>query len=136
VTVHYLYLNWPCGEGDKCTVTVIPPGKKMRREIYCGHLMGNAHEAAPSREGGQRRTADVRAGLRLSLTVSLILAFVCEMIAGLDGLGQWVLLAARWNKSADLFAGVMLLGAIGLVANSALSLAEGRLLRWRGASGG
>jgi hypothetical protein len=29
-----------------------------------------------------------------------------------------------------------LLGAIGLVANSALSLAEGRLLRRRGASGG
>ena len=58
------------------------------------------------------------------------------MIAGLDGLGQWVLLAARSYKSADLFAGVMLLGAIGLVANSALSLAEGRLLRCRGASGG
>jgi ABC-type nitrate/sulfonate/bicarbonate transport system permease component len=100
----------------------------MRREVYCGHLMGNAHEAAPSREGGQRRTADVLAGLRLSLTVSPILTVVCEMI---DGLGQWVLLAARSYKSADLFAGVMLLGAIGLVANSALSLAEGRLLRWR-----
>jgi ABC-type antimicrobial peptide transport system permease subunit len=87
------------------------------------------------REGGQRRTADVLAGLWLSLTVSLILAVVCEMIAGLDGLGQWVLLAARSYKSADLFAGVMLLGAIGLVANSALSRAEGRLLKWRGASG-
>jgi len=79
---------------------------------------------------------DILAGLRLGLTVSLILAVVCEMIAGLDGLGQWVLLAARSYKSADLFAGVMLLGAIGLVANSALSLAEGRVLRWRGASGG
>src|SRR5271156_4108305 len=99
----------------------------MRREVYCGHLMGNAHEAAPSREGGQRRTADVLAGLRLILTVA------CEMIAGLD---QWVLLAARFYKPADLFAGVMLLGAIGLVANSALSLAEGRLLKWRGGSGG
>ena len=58
------------------------------------------------------------------------------MIAGLAGLGQWVLLAARFYKPADLFAGVMLLGAIGLVANSALSLAEGRLLKWRGDSGG
>ena len=82
----------------------------MRREIYCGHLMGNAHEAALSREGGQRRTADVLAGLRLSLTVSLILTVVCEMIAGLD---QWVLLAARFYKPADLFAGVMLLGRSG-----------------------
>ncbi len=76
-------------------------------------------------------TPDILAGLRLGLTVSLILAVVCEMIAGLDGLGQWVLLAARAYKSADIFAGVVLLGAIGVVANAALSLIEGRMLRWR-----
>ena len=69
-------------------------------------------------------------GLRLGLTVSLILAVVCEMIAGLDGLGQWVLLAARAYKSADIFAGVVLLGAIGVVANATLSLVEARALRW------
>ena len=74
---------------------------------------------------------DILAGLRLGLTVALILAVVCEMIAGLDGLGQWVLLAARAYRSPDLFAGVILLGAIGLVANALLSLAEGRALRWR-----
>ena len=77
-------------------------------------------------------TPDILAGLRLGLTVSLILSVVCEMIAGLDGLGQWVLLAARSYKSADLFAGVILLGAIGVVANGALSMAEARALRWRG----
>lgn len=74
---------------------------------------------------------DILAGLRLGLTVSLILAVVCEMIAGLDGLGQWVLLAARAYKSADIFAGVILLGAIGVVANTTLSLVEVRALRWR-----
>jgi sulfonate transport system permease protein len=57
------------------------------------------------------------------------------MIAGLDGLGQWVLLAARAYRSADLFAGVILLGAIGLVANALLSLIEARALRWRAANG-
>lgn len=79
-------------------------------------------------------TPDILAGLRLGLTVSLILAVVCEMIAGLDGLGQWVLLAARAYKSADIFAGVVLLGAIGVVANAVLSVAESRLLRWRSTS--
>ncbi len=74
---------------------------------------------------------DILAGLRLGLTVALILAVVCEMIAGLDGLGQWVLLAARAYRSADLFAGVILLGAIGLVANGLLSLVEARALRWQ-----
>ena len=76
-------------------------------------------------------TPDILAGLRLGLTVSLILAVVCEMIAGLDGLGQWVLLAARSYRSADIFAGVILLGAIGVAANAALSAVEGRLLLWR-----
>ena len=57
------------------------------------------------------------------------------MIAGLDGLGQWVLLAARAYKSADIFAGVILLGLIGVVANASLSAIEGRLLRWRGDAG-
>ena len=57
------------------------------------------------------------------------------MIAGLDGLGQWVLLAARAYRSADIFAGVVLLGAIGFCANAALSAIEGRILRWRGTNG-
>jgi sulfonate transport system permease protein len=77
-------------------------------------------------------TPDILAGLRLGLTVALILAVVCEMIAGLDGLGAWELVAARAYRSPDIFAGVILLGAIGLVANSALSLVEARALRWRG----
>jgi sulfonate transport system permease protein len=74
---------------------------------------------------------DILAGLRLGLTVALILAVVCEMIAGLDGLGQWVLLAARAFHSPDLFAGVILLGAVGFVGALALDVAERRLLAWR-----
>jgi ABC-type nitrate/sulfonate/bicarbonate transport system permease component len=77
---------------------------------------------------------DILAGLRLGLTVSLILAVVCEMIAGLDGLGQWVLVAARSYRSADVFAGVVLLGLIGVVANASLSMLESRALRWRPAA--
>ncbi|WP_316192873.1 ABC transporter permease [Bradyrhizobium sp. SZCCHNRI1029] len=74
---------------------------------------------------------DILAGMRLSLTVALILAVVCEMLAGLDGLGQWVLLSARSFRSADLFAGVMLLGIIGYTTALAMAAAESRLLRWQ-----
>jgi len=74
---------------------------------------------------------DILAGLRLGLTVALILAVVCEMIAGLNGLGNWVLLSARMFRSADLFAGVILLGAVGFVGALALNVAERRLLAWR-----
>ncbi|MEH2493357.1 ABC transporter permease [Bradyrhizobium sp. AZCC 2230] len=74
---------------------------------------------------------DILAGMRLSLTVALILSVVCEVLAGLDGLGHWVLLSARAFRSADLFAGVILLGATGYVTSIAMSLAERRLLAWQ-----
>ena len=77
---------------------------------------------------------DILAGMRLSLTVALILSVVCEILAGLDGLGQWVLLSARAFRSADLFAGVILLGATGYVTSIAVSLVEQRLLAWQTAA--
>src|SRR5450631_815601 len=74
---------------------------------------------------------DILSGMRLSLTVALILSVVCEILAGLDGLGHWVLLSARSFRSADLFAGVILLGAIGYLTAQGMSLAEKWLLKWR-----
>jgi sulfonate transport system permease protein len=74
---------------------------------------------------------DILAGMRLSLTVALILSVVCEILAGLDGLGHWILLSARAFRSADLFAGVMLLGAVGYVTALAMAAIERRVLRWR-----
>ena len=74
---------------------------------------------------------DILAGMRLSLTVALILSVVCEMLAGLDGLGHWVLLSARAFRSADLFAGVILLGIVGYLTALAMGAAERRLLAWR-----
>lgn len=74
---------------------------------------------------------DILAGMRLSLTVALILSVVCEILAGLDGLGHWVLLSARSFRSADLFAGVILLGVIGYLTALAMSIVEKRFLRWR-----
>jgi len=74
---------------------------------------------------------DILAGMRLSMTVSLIIAVVGEMIASQSGLGQAVLLAARSFRASELFAGVVLLGAIGFAANALLALAERKLLRWQ-----
>ncbi len=76
-------------------------------------------------------TADILAGLRLSLTTALILSVVCEMLAAQTGLGTAILMAARSFHSADLFAGIAVLGVIGLAIDAVLSLAERRILRWR-----
>ena len=59
--------------------------------------------------------------MRIGLTVALILAVIGEMLTSENGLGWYVLLAARAFRSADLFAGVIVLGLIGLVSNLALA---------------
>jgi ABC-type nitrate/sulfonate/bicarbonate transport system permease component len=74
---------------------------------------------------------DILSGMRLSLTISLIVAIVGEMIASQPGLGQAILLAARSFRSHELFAGIILLGIVGLVSNAILSVAERRILRWQ-----
>jgi len=74
---------------------------------------------------------DILAGMRLSMTVSLIVAVVGEMIASQPGLGQAILLAARAFRASELFAGIVLLGLIGLASNALLALVERRLLKWQ-----
>ncbi|WP_297724173.1 ABC transporter permease [Limnohabitans sp. Rim8] len=74
---------------------------------------------------------DIISGMRLSLTISLILAVVGEMIASQAGLGQAILLAARSFRASELFAGIVLLGLIGFVSNALLASVELRLLRWQ-----
>jgi len=74
---------------------------------------------------------DILAGMRLSMTVSLIVAVVGEMIASQPGLGQAILLAARSFRASELFAGIALLGLIGFASNALLAAAEGKLLIWQ-----
>jgi ABC-type nitrate/sulfonate/bicarbonate transport system permease component len=98
---------------------------EVARVLHLSRLAGIFKIALPS------ASPDILSGMRLSLTVALILSVVCEMLAGLDGLGHWVLLSARSFRSADLFAGVILLGAIGYATALMMSAVERRLLVWR-----
>lgn len=74
---------------------------------------------------------DILAGMRLSLTVALILAVVGELLTAQEGLGTAVLHAARSYRAADLYAGIILLGMIGLVSNYGLAVADKRILAWK-----
>jgi sulfonate transport system permease protein len=74
---------------------------------------------------------DILAGMRLSLTVSLIVAVVGEMIASQPGLGQAILLAARSFRASELFAGIVLLGLIGFASSALLAVFEKRFLKWQ-----
>jgi sulfonate transport system permease protein len=73
---------------------------------------------------------DILAGLRVSVSIALILAVLGEMLAGQVGLGQTILLAARSFRSYDMFAGLILLSVLGISANLLLRLLEDRLAGW------
>lgn len=76
-------------------------------------------------------TPDILSGVRVSLAISLILAVVTEMQASLPGIGRDIFMAQRSFRSADLYAGLILLGVIGITINYALVAFEKRALRWR-----
>jgi ABC-type nitrate/sulfonate/bicarbonate transport system permease component len=74
---------------------------------------------------------DIVAGLRVSLALALILTVVTEMQSSLPGLGWDIFFAQRSYRSADLYAGLILLALLGFSANHLILLFERRALRWR-----
>ncbi|WP_246249165.1 ABC transporter permease [Chelativorans alearense] len=77
---------------------------------------------------------DILAAMRLSLTVSLILAVVCEMLTGSEGLGQWLLATSRAFASTKMFAGIVVLGLMGYASSLIMNLVEARALKWKSAA--
>ena len=74
---------------------------------------------------------DIFAGLRINLAIALILAVVVEFQAGLTGLGFNIMIAQRLFRTSELYAGIALLGLVGLLTSQALVVLERRLLYWR-----
>jgi ABC-type nitrate/sulfonate/bicarbonate transport system permease component len=78
----------------------------------------------------------IAVGMRTALAVALILMVISEMQGSTNGLGFRVLDAQRSFDSAGTYAGVLVIGGIGLVVNLAFLAVERRVLRWhRGARG-
>ena len=74
---------------------------------------------------------DILAGARVSIGFALILAIVAEMLSSKPGLGNNILLASRSFRSAELYAGIVVLGLLGAATTGILGLVESQLLRWR-----
>lgn len=80
-------------------------------------------------------SVDILAGMRISLALSLILAIVTEMQASLTGLGYDIFIAQRMFRSPDIYAGLIVIGLIGLCINQVLITFENRFMKWARASG-
>ncbi|MEU0570031.1 ABC transporter permease subunit [Nonomuraea sp. NPDC005983] len=74
------------------------------------------------------------AGLRLSVSLALILMVVSELKASTEGIGYLLSLASDNVDFPAIWGGVVVLGVLGYVLNSLFLMAERRMLRWhRGA---
>jgi ABC-type nitrate/sulfonate/bicarbonate transport system permease component len=94
----------------------------LRRRLQISHVILPA--ASPK----------IVAGLRVALSVALLLMVVSEMQGGTNGLGLQIRAAERSFDTAETYAGVLLIGVVGLAANLAFTLGERRIMRWhRGA---
>jgi ABC-type nitrate/sulfonate/bicarbonate transport system permease component len=74
------------------------------------------------------------AGMRISLSLALILMVISEMVASTNGIGYFVLQSQRTFAIPEMWSGIFLLGILGYVFNAGFMLVERRVLRWhRGA---
>lgn len=78
----------------------------------------------------------ILAGMRTSLSISLIMMVVSEMVAGTNGIGFFILRSERSFSVAEMWSGVLLLGLLGCTLNYGFTVVERRVLRWQGTEPG
>jgi sulfonate transport system permease protein len=69
-------------------------------------------------------------GMQVSLQVSFVVMIASEMLGSSQGIGAMTLLAQQSFMSADMWAGILLLGVIGFLVNIGFELLKSRVLRW------
>jgi ABC-type nitrate/sulfonate/bicarbonate transport system permease component len=72
----------------------------------------------------------IATGLRISSTVSLILAFTAELFMGTPGLGQKMNFAQSYGLNDQLYALAIATGFLGIAIHVLFSAVEARALRW------
>jgi len=70
------------------------------------------------------------AGLRVSLSLALILMVISELVGSTNGIGYQMILAQRNFSLPEMWAGVVLLGILGYVLNVLLLAVQNRVIGW------
>lgn len=76
-------------------------------------------------------TPAILSGLRVSLSIAIILLVAAEMLGAEYGIGAYILEAGALYDLERLFSGVFILSMMGVLVNALLVMLEKRLLNWR-----
>ena len=74
----------------------------------------------------------ILSGLRVSISIAIILLVAAEMLGAQFGVGSYILEAGSLYDLEKLFAGVTILSVMGLIVNFVIGQIERRFLSWRG----
>ena len=75
-------------------------------------------------------TPRLAAGMRQSLSFAILLLVSSEMLAATTGIGAFVMTAQQTFRPDNMWAGIILLGLIGVVVNAVFAAIERRALHW------
>lgn len=73
----------------------------------------------------------ILASMRIALALSWTLLLASEVIASSSGLGWLIWDARNFSRPNDMFVGILTVGALGKITDSALVILEARLTAWR-----
>lgn len=79
-------------------------------------------------------TPAILVGLRLALSISLIVAVFTEMISGSSGMGYFILNAQQTLTIVDIYVGVLTLAVVGYLLNVVFLLVEATVIPWHDSS--
>ena len=102
------------------------------RLIWSARAMGTAESKLLWKVVIPAATPLIFNGMQVALPISLIVAFVFEMVAGGGGLGFLEIMAARFFKGTDLFAALFAILLVGFALDRLLRLVRARVLIWLG----
>ena len=105
--------------------TVDPQLLDTARTFHVGRVRRLTHVILPA------AAPKIFTGLRISMSIAVILMVISELFAATDGLGFRILQEQRNFRFVELWAGLVVLSAVGVLLNALLALVERRVLRWR-----
>lgn len=73
----------------------------------------------------------ILAGLRIALNSALLITIAVELVTAREGLGALIWLSWEILRTEDLYAGLVIIGILGLLFNLILQMLSKRLLPWK-----
>lgn len=70
-------------------------------------------------------------GLRIALSIALILVTTAEMVAGSKGMGFFILDQERSMNSSNMYAGILIVALLGYALNRLFLVIESRVMSWQ-----